>query len=123
MESENPFDHNGFDDGTGVRRLTAKAVAPVAKQATAPVLSDYRKLQANCKAAGLSAKGTADQLQQRLAEHAAKVAPQTAAARVTSAPKSITLTLTVSVDAAPWLQKLAALDAGVLAELAALAGK
>jgi hypothetical protein len=40
-------------------------------------LEAYRKLKAECKAAGLETKGTADQLRQRLEAHKANPAPQT----------------------------------------------
>lgn len=113
--------HSCKHDGTVRSKPTVAANAGVATPAVKPAapksdgLADYRKLQTACKAAGLSAKGTAEELRARLASKpeakpAAPVAPE-------NKPDTVELHLTVTRDKVAVLSELANLDTDTLHQL------
>jgi hypothetical protein len=63
-----------------------------------PKPSPYRELQAQCKAAGLSSKGKAVELQSRLAKHAVATRKAEPAAAAPTLAMAATVSKTVSVD-------------------------
>jgi len=91
---------------------------PSAKADKTAGLEEYRRLKAECKAAGLSTDGGKEQLAARLAAHNGKAKTATEATKPATEPPTQAVMLSVDAAKADLLRQFAALSVEQLQELA-----